>query len=138
MLSLAQQDAAILPSTDLDQHTEYPDELHKPAPSLPSDQRLNYSVCSLLSRSRLWSKRKLRTQDQFNQSGSSHSLHGSLGRADPSLQRQSKEHSWGAKSPGSAPLSQLMCPHLDLAKACVYRGLLFRSPESPFPLHHGN
>lgn len=51
LLSLAQQDAAILPSTDLDQDTEYPDELHKPAPSLPSDQRLNNTVCSLLSRS---------------------------------------------------------------------------------------
>lgn len=31
LLSLAQQDVAILPSTDLNQDTEYPGELHKPA-----------------------------------------------------------------------------------------------------------
>lgn len=38
LLSLAQQDEAMLPSTDLDQDTEYPGEPHKPAPSLPFPQ----------------------------------------------------------------------------------------------------
>lgn len=33
LLSLAQQDPAIFPTADLDQDTEYPDELNKPVPS---------------------------------------------------------------------------------------------------------